>query len=275
MKLTSIVIITQGHGIVELELASEEEENSTDNSIDLDAEKSYLPSYSNDYDIIDLEPAFEGDDEELDDMDTVTYDVVELELASATEVNNNEAEMTQEMGGNSTSTSILATKGCCCVNRCLACFSILEMEHINTLFKAKSAQEQSQYLLDSMTLTRKFSLLGREICTVAIRRLLSVSTVRIQKVQELFDLGVKTTCKPKKRERRVSHKSTMMVAWLESYASMIGDKMPHIQQVHLPTCLTKKTVYRIMAGMLEEFVQTSCKPHNVNLFLCLKKDVLG
>ena len=67
-------------------------------------------------------------------------------------------------------------------------------------------------------------------------------------MENLFSSGVKTACRPRKSVCTLSHKHTMMATGLESYASTMGDKMAHNQQIHLPTCLPKKTVYKFMTG---------------------------
>ena len=200
------------------------------------------------------------------------YNVVDLELASDTEMNevvdlelafdqSSSSEMVLHCdvdvqmedlwtGDREHMTDLnLKSLSNCCTKRCTANFSILEIEHLSTLFRAKSIQQQNQYLLDNMTLRGKFHLLGKGVCHHAIRRILGVSLLRLRRVEDLFSSGVTTACNPRKRVRSLSHKHTMMVAWLELYATTMGDKMPHIQQIHLPTCLTKKTVYKFMTGM--------------------------
>ena len=128
----------------------------------------------------------------------------------------------------------------CCTKRCTANFSILEIEQLKSLFSAKSKHQQNQYLLDNMTLRGKFHLVGKSVCHQAIQRILRVSPLRLRRVEDLFSSGVTTACSPRKRVRTLSHKHTMMVAWLKLYTS--------IQQIHLPTCLRKKTVYKFMTG---------------------------
>lgn len=41
------------------------------------------------------------------------------------------------------------------------------------------------------------------------------------------------------------------LAWLEEFGSTYGDKLPNSTQIHLPSCLTKETVYQRMAEELK------------------------
>ena len=39
-----------------------------------------------------------------------------------------------------------------------------------------------------------------------------------------------------------------MEAWLEAYANRLGEKMPHMDQIHLQHYLTKKAMYKLMSS---------------------------
>ena len=53
-------------------------------------------------------------------------------------------------------------------------------------------------------------------------------------------------------QRRHSVKHSTAIAWMERYFNRIGDKMPHLQQIHLPNFLSKKMVYELMVQDLTD-----------------------
>ena len=59
--------------------------------------------------------------------------------------------------------------------------------------------------------------------------------------------GVRKVEKPT-RLRRKSIKHTHAVSWFDMYTREFGEKMPHVQQIHLPMGHTKKSVYMMMKG---------------------------
>ena len=52
-------------------------------------------------------------------------------------------------------------------------------------------------------------------------------------------------------------------AWMKRYFDQIGDKMPHIEQIHLPSFLSKKVVYDLMCAELAE--QGLCEEDIISL----------
>ena len=46
-------------------------------------------------------------------------------------------------------------------------------------------------------------------------------------------------------------KVTQAKAWMSQYFNRVGDHMPHVKQIHLPHCLTKKDFYQKMRNELE------------------------
>ena len=67
-----------------------------------------------------------------------------------------------------------------------------------------------------------------------------------------------TIAQPKlrpKKSKSMKHSSAM--AWMERY---FGDKMPHLQQIHLPHFLSKKVVYDLM---VQDLIDQGIAKHDI------------
>ena len=146
----------------------------------------------------------------------------------------------------------------CCELRCLASLSLLEVEGCQKNFQSRSNIEQQQFLLDAISLTASKNdlmliLSGKQLCKVAFAKVLGISEKRLRKVSKLYLEGAtlsQQSCQVKKSK---STKHSSALAWMECYFDRIGDKMPHLQQIHLPHFLSRKTVYELMVqDLLDE-----------------------
>lgn len=145
----------------------------------------------------------------------------------------------------------------CCNNQCLKYFALVDVEHARSLFDTKSSQEQNQFLLDLINMHTKSSsskaictLNGKYICQQALCFIYNISAKRIKRLcKQAKTRAVKTT-----RLRTIrcnSIKTSEGIAWLARYFDRIGDKMPLLNQTHLPRFLTKGDIYKIMLKELK------------------------
>ena len=159
----------------------------------------------------------------------------------------------------------------CCVRRCLATLSIVEVEKVRTVYQRKNRAEQQQFLLDSALMftplnsssgassqsRSRFSsdcslmLEGKQVCQNAFVKALGCSKERYRKVISLYCCGV-TNIKRKKPVRSELTKCSEAKTWMKSYFNLVGDRMPHVQRIHLPQFLTKNDVYIRMKRELME-----------------------
>ena len=153
----------------------------------------------------------------------------------------------------------------CCDNRCLAQLSVLEIEKVRKTFKERTQEEQKQFLLDSALLLTSTSptsispmsseptmmLEGKHICKDAFVKCLSISQKRYRNVISLYRSGV-SKAKRKTPVRSEQTKCSEAKAWMKAYFDLIGDRMPHIQRIHLPQFLTKNDIYIRMKRELRE-----------------------
>ena len=71
---------------------------------------------------------------------------------------------------------------------------------------------------------------GKEMCRKAYKKVMKVSHARLQSLFTTYKEGF--TAKIKLRKERIpSEKQTVTLAWMRQKFSLIGDKMPHINQV--------------------------------------------
>ena len=142
----------------------------------------------------------------------------------------------------------------CCESRCLATLNLMEVESCRSSFQKHNKMEQQQFLLDTISLTaskdgnfRYLTLAGKQLCKVAFIKVLNTSEKRLRKVSNLYlREGATISQRRFRRERPKSSKHSSASAWMERYFNRIGDKMPHLEQIHLPHFLSKKTVYELM-----------------------------
>jgi len=151
---------------------------------------------------------------------------------------------------------LLATA--CCNKRCLAHFTVVEAEEVKYRFRSKTIAQQNQFLLDSFLITTSVEdsspgnqcIEGKHICSDAFIRLLGISNKRYKRLFTSFSEGV-TSIQRKPVVRNETAKATEAKAWMSQYFNRVGDQMPHIKQIHLPHCLTKRDLYKKMKSELE------------------------
>ena len=169
----------------------------------------------------------------------------------------------------------------CCEHRCLASFSLLEIESWQKTFRNRNKVEQKQFLLDtvnfsvakgSKSIQYKLSLSGKQVCKYAYLKVFEISEKKLRNVATLLKQDITLSQPQVKRQRPKSDKYTTAAAWMERYFSRIGDKMPHIQQTHLPHFMSRKMVYELMVQDLID--QGVCKPDIISSshFYALWKD---
>lgn len=147
----------------------------------------------------------------------------------------------------------------CCENDCMTAIPEHDMELLQKSYNSRSRLDQQQFLIDilsasacgaEITSLKKFSLLGRSVCREAFAKVMGVSKKRLQNIQR-FPRDSLTASRVIRLFRK-SEKYTVTRSWMKRYFERIGDRMPHIQQIHLPSFLSKKTVYDTMIKELSE-----------------------
>ena len=71
-------------------------------------------------------------------------------------------------------------------------------------------------------------------------------------------MGQVTTEHGNKGKKRCNSKSSGAKAWMHRYFHLVGDKMPHVDQIHLPSWETQKDVFfRYESGMTQQSIPAS------------------
>lgn len=140
----------------------------------------------------------------------------------------------------------------CCADNCLS--KVKECGKARAIFKRKKYYEQQQFLIDSALIfdsgsddsssAKKKSRIieGKNVCEAGFCKILGISNKRLRRSKSLYYSGVSRASR-KVYSRSVMTKSSEAKTWMNNYFHLIGDKMPHIQKIHLPHFLTKCDVY--------------------------------
>ena len=179
----------------------------------------------------------------------------------------------------STARSLLTPNFNCCKSRCIALIPPIDIEHCRKIFRSRSRQNQQQFILDLLSMSvpdtaqckASYRLLSRDVCKLAFVHTLGISKKRFRKICRLHNAGVTTTTRSPRIYKK-SSKHDLAKAWMSRYFNRIGDKMPHIEQTHLPNFLSKRAVYDIMCKELLEQGLTSEDTLSLSRFYALWAD---
>ena len=148
----------------------------------------------------------------------------------------------------------------CCDKKCLFYLCAHDVITARQKFTSLGANAQRQWLTDKMIenshiaaggkLVTTYFVAGREVCQSAWCNVHSLSPKRVSRVLKAVTNGQKIIQHGNKGKKRCNSRSTGAKAWMERYFHLIGDKMPHNNQIHLPSWETQKDIYeRYMADM--------------------------
>lgn len=90
----------------------------------------------------------------------------------------------------------------------------------------------------------KFIVGGQNVCKKAWCRVYDVSEKRVSGIVSSISKGLLCSIEHgNKGKKRPAERSEDAVAWMKRYFHLIGDHMPHNNQIHLPSWDTQKNVY--------------------------------
>ncbi|XP_071500356.1 uncharacterized protein [Diadema antillarum] len=172
-------------------------------------------------------------------------------------------------------TSILRMR--CCRNYCLHKVSRKEVALCRNAFQEKKKCEQRQWILqyflehheDSGNALKVLYTIGAtEVCQRGWRLALGISRTRFWQIECHFRDGYQTYLPPNQRRRGLQSKAVASaVMWLDRFSRRFGDKLPAQERIHLPSCLTRATMYNLMREELEEHGEEVCsKAHFLRIW---------
>jgi hypothetical protein len=87
---------------------------------------------------------------------------------------------------------------------------------------------------------------GKTVCQKVWIATLGISSTSFYSIRKLFTSGtVRVFATPNRKPLQKTHEA---LAWMQQYFSLIGDHMPHRMMIHLPSCLSKVSVYKRMVS---------------------------
>ncbi len=128
-------------------------------------------------------------------------------------------------------------------------------EHFDSL----SQMAKKQWLLDYLIMNSSgegeqldipLLICGKGVCLTLWLATLGISQSYFYGVRTLFLRGHKRILSHV--QRNPTQRTSEAMAWMDNFVSLMGDKMPDRATVHLPSCLSKLSVYHRMASDLRE-----------------------
>ena len=147
--------------------------------------------------------------------------------------------------------AILVSK--CCVRNCLFHLTAHDVIKARKKFSSLGVNAKRQWLMDRIhenshesaqgILHTKYTVAGQEICQFAWCKVHEVSPTRVRRMLKSVSFGQIRAEHGNKGNRRVNTKSDNAKAWMQRYFHLVGDKMPHNNQIHLPSWERRRDVY--------------------------------
>ncbi|XP_063439429.1 uncharacterized protein LOC134720824 isoform X3 [Mytilus trossulus] len=145
----------------------------------------------------------------------------------------------------------------CCSMLCISGLDIMTAETVRNNFQSLSTNERSQFILNWLQshsrineLTCKYEfkyLIGTSsVCLSAFLLVLGIPKSTYYSIQKKFYDGSVVINKIGNRLGRMKASSQSAMTWLHMYAIQFGEKLPNQEKIHLPPCVTKKSIYSEM-----------------------------
>ena len=142
--------------------------------------------------------------------------------------------------------------GVCCDKECFRHLTANDIITARTDFVQLTKPEQKQYLFTKLRenssessgkIETKYFLAGKEICCISWTKIYSISVRTLTRMLKDISFGEKHVAHKNQGKKRVNTKKELLVAWMERYFNLIGDKMPDTKQIHLPSWETRKDIH--------------------------------
>lgn len=147
----------------------------------------------------------------------------------------------------------ILVSSCGCELACLRHLTAHDVLTSRSKFRNLSRNAQRQWLVDKIadnsrktelqSPETKYIVAGREVCQSAWCKVHGVTSRRLARIKRSVSLGHIKIEHGNKGVKRPSLRTEDATAWMRRYFHLIGDKMPHNRQIHLPSWETQKDVY--------------------------------
>lgn len=126
--------------------------------------------------------------------------------------------------------------------------------HYSTL---PSAAAKKQWLLDyfimnsSPTSEVSYFICGKSVCQTLWIAALGISSAHFYRVRSMFRQGHKSVITHSNSKNPLL-KTNEALAWMEGFFDLMGERMPDRATVHLPSCLSKLSIYHRLEEEMKE-----------------------
>lgn len=150
--------------------------------------------------------------------------------------------------------------GFCCDKLCLRHLTATDIISTKADYVSLTRSDQRLYLFNKIKegscgfagkVTTKFFIAGKEICASAWSQIYNVSSCTMYRIQKRLACGEEPS-HGNLGKRRVNTKAESVSSWMDAYFNLIGDKMPHKNQLHLPSWETQKDIYYRYVGDMKK-----------------------
>ena len=153
----------------------------------------------------------------------------------------------------------------CCQQQCLLSLTPKAVLTIRGKLGALKPSEKKQWITDKVfesskvstscrgKLETNFVLSGVNVCTTAWCKVVQVKEKQLSRISSNVAQGFLNVQHGNKGRKRNNTTSDVAKTWMERYFHLVGDKMPHNDQIHLPSWETQKDVFqRYSSDMAEQ-----------------------
>ena len=143
-------------------------------------------------------------------------------------------------------------ESCCSEKHDLSPMDILQShEHVSGLSSASKKQWLLDYFwMNSSGTDTRLLVCGRTVCLPLWLATLDISMSQYYSVRSLFQKGHKSLLVHINRAPML--KTNEAVAWMDVFFCLMGERMPDRGSVHLPSCLSRLSVYSRMVSDLKQ-----------------------
>ena len=142
--------------------------------------------------------------------------------------------------------------GICCDKTCLRHLTATDLITCRADTLEMNQNERKKHLFAKLRdntnnqtgkMETKFVIAGKEVCKNAWSKIYSVSRRTLSRMTKEISLGENQIAHGNQGKKRLNTKKESVVAWMERYFNLIGDKMPDNNQIHLPSWETQKDIH--------------------------------
>ena len=105
---------------------------------------------------------------------------------------------------------------------------------------------------------------GKSVCRNVWVSSLGISTSTFYNARKRFLSGSVSIVREMQRSPQL--KTNEAIAWMQNYFDLVGDKLPHLMSVHLPSNLSKLTIYQRMTSEFRNRKESSITISQSNFF---------